>query len=437
MSNNRLLLLKLNNYLYEKEYNDVINYLKTKTIPSNCNTNFKINRFVNRWNSFDLRNNKLFYTSLNLEVIIDDDEKKEKMKELYEDEKTMASGIRSFYDKITQQYLNIKMKDAKEFIEKQTVYQLTSQPKLTINKPIHASYCNQIWMIDLIDVNYYKSINNRWKEYILTVIDVFSRYVFAVALKNKSASTIIDAFEEILLNQSQGIYPTFIQSDNGTEFTNKDFAAWCKNKNIGLRFNKTYSPTGNALVENFNKYLRKLIQLGFVKNNNLKWYENLDDYVYNRNHTKHGTTKYMPVSIWTPTKTEIIKNDIPDGDDVLTKNQLQNKVLIKTRQQVQKKLDKYKDEMLVVGDKVRIHLSAISSQVRKAIKEGNGKKVIVKYTPKIYTIREIIRDNQKLFKPRYYLSPDDYTRSFFYSELLRVDSDSEDSLINEDKLNKI
>ena len=148
MSNNRLLLLKLNNYLYEKEYNDVINYLKTKTIPNNCNTNFKINRFINRWNSFDLRNNKLFYTSLNLEVIIDDDEKKEKMKELYEDEKTIAGGIRSFYNKITQQYLNIKMKDAKEFIEKQTVYQLTSQPKLTINKPIHASHCNHFFFFD-------------------------------------------------------------------------------------------------------------------------------------------------------------------------------------------------------------------------------------------------------------------------------------------------
>ena len=84
----------------------------------------------------------------------------------------------------------------------------------------------------------------------------------------------------------------------------------------------------------------------------------------------------MPISIWTPTKTEIIKNDIPDGDDVLTKNQLQNKVLIKTRQQVQKKLDKYKDEMLVVGDKVRIHLSAISSEVRKAIKEVRSLKEV-------------------------------------------------------------
>ena len=66
----------------------------------------------------------------------------------------------------------------------------------TTNKPIVVSYPNVRWSADLIDINQYASSNLNNK-FILTVIDNFSKYVFAVPLKNKEAQTVREGFEEI------------------------------------------------------------------------------------------------------------------------------------------------------------------------------------------------------------------------------------------------
>jgi len=424
MSNNILILNKLNNYAYDDEKEIIFNYIQTGNIPPNINTNYKENRFKNRWNDFNITNGKLIYTKLNLEVVFEDD-KQQRMTEIYTDNKTFASGIQSFYNKITQQYLNIKMDDVEEFIKKQYPYQLTQQPERTINKPIYSTYSNQRWACDLIDLSYYASKNRRFN-YILTVIDMFSKYVFAVGLKNKEANSIVQGFNKIGREQSQNIFPKTLQSDNGTEFKNDIFKDWCETKDIKLVFNKTYSPMANGLVENFNKYLRKLINEGFIRSNSLRWIDELDDYVYNRNHTKHSRIKFLPAEVWQPTKTKVDKINIPKSDDKLNNEQINSKVLVSLEKSVKKKLERYEDAKLQVGDKVRILLSAIDTKIRKMIKQGDSKKVVLKFSPKVFTIRRVVNQNKELLKPKYYLDSEDIPQAFFYSELLKVDDDAED-----------
>ena len=57
--------------------------------------------------------------------------------------------------------------------------------------------CNkdEIWSADLVDMQAFSSFNNGFK-YILTVIDVFSKYAWAVPIKGKSAVTVTKAFEK-------------------------------------------------------------------------------------------------------------------------------------------------------------------------------------------------------------------------------------------------
>ena len=52
-----------------------------------------------------------------------------------------------------------------------------------------------IWSADLVDMQAFSSFNKGFK-YILTVIDVFSKYAWAVPIKDKSAASVTKAFEK-------------------------------------------------------------------------------------------------------------------------------------------------------------------------------------------------------------------------------------------------
>ena len=181
-------------------------------------------------------------------IIANPDNKEEILKELYDDFTVgVGVGLESFYKKVRIKYLNLTRDETKEFLKNQSYYQLTKQPIKTTNKPIVVSYPNERWSADLIDINQYASSNSNNK-FILTVIDNFSKYVFAVPLKNKEAQTITDGFEKIVHEQAEKNYPSSIQTDNGTEFAG-EFIDWCKANRIFMKKSLSYSPTSNSLIE--------------------------------------------------------------------------------------------------------------------------------------------------------------------------------------------
>ena len=171
---------------------------------------------------------------------------------MYDDLKIgTGAGIKSFYSKVMNKYLGISREDIRKFLEKQSPYQLTKQEPKIVNKPIITRYPNERWQADLIDVEAYAKDNHNHK-YILTIIDNFSKYVFAKGLVKRDAVSILEAFEDIIENQALHTYPKIIQTDNGGEFKNKTFQDWAKLNNIKLKLSLSHTPTSNALIENFN-----------------------------------------------------------------------------------------------------------------------------------------------------------------------------------------
>ena len=77
----RSLILKLNNYGYnDKQIEEVKDFLKDRNqIPDHLDTNAKMKRFYDKWSQFMIKDDKLVYKKLNLEVI-PDDERESKMK---------------------------------------------------------------------------------------------------------------------------------------------------------------------------------------------------------------------------------------------------------------------------------------------------------------------------------------------------------------------
>ena len=59
-------------------------------------------------------------------------------------------------------------------------------------------HIDEIWSIDLADFLDYKTSNNKGYRYIFIIIDIFSKTVWALPLKNTSSQTITDDFSNIL-----------------------------------------------------------------------------------------------------------------------------------------------------------------------------------------------------------------------------------------------
>lgn len=439
-SNNRLLFLKLNNYDYSKENIDAVkHYLETNQLPATLITGLQRKVFQNRYKPslWEVRGAALYYKPLNLQCVPKEADKEPLLRELYNDPQIgTGAGIISFYHKVCSKYLGIKRKEVKAFLENQTAYQITKKPQRPINRPVIGEYPNHRWEADLIDMALYEGYNRK-RKYILTVIDCFSKYVFAVPLVRKYPENIIEGLEQI--HEKNGVYPVILQTDNGSEFKNNKMSEFCEEKKIRQVFTATHTPTSNGLVENFNLYLRKMIRETFVRTNNLNWVDYLDDLVINRNNTKHTTTKHTPAQIWKNTNTPIERPNraLPiHGDAVLNQNQILNSVFKRTETKAKKTLQRFNDEKLNVGDKVRIQLKAIDTKVRKIIKAGNEKLLPVKYTPEIYTVNRVYNSRKELAKPQYTLTEYGGKR-FFASELQRVGGDAAESDINTDRLNQI
>ena len=117
---------------------------------------------------------------------------------------------------------------------------LQSQDTYTLHKPARRKFprnryvvfaINEVWQVDLNDMRGLSKYNDG-VNYILTVIDVFSKRAFAKPLKNKTAAEVIKAFESIF--SESNMRPKNIQSDKGTEFTAEDV----QTKRYKLFYNK-------------------------------------------------------------------------------------------------------------------------------------------------------------------------------------------------------
>ena len=71
---------------------------------------------------------------------------------------------------------------------------------------------------------------NKGIRYLLSAIDLFSKYAFVVPLKDKKGTTIVNAFQRILNNSKRK--PNKIWVNQRSEFYNTHFKKWLKDNNI-------------------------------------------------------------------------------------------------------------------------------------------------------------------------------------------------------------
>ena len=88
-------------------------------------------------------------------------------------------------------------------------------------------------------------------KYLLSAIDLFSKYAWLIPLKDKRGITIVNAFQKII---SKGWKPNKIWVDQGGKFYNKLFKRFLKINSIEMY--STYNEGKSVVAERFIRTLK-------------------------------------------------------------------------------------------------------------------------------------------------------------------------------------
>ena len=157
------------------------------------------------------------------------------------------------------------------------------------NKIIY-NHIDEIWSIDLADFADYKTSNNKGFRYIFIVIDNFSKYLFAIPLKNKYSQTITNEFSNISTTSKRK--PLKIESDRGAEFYNSIFQNFLKSKSI--HHYSRYTDKGPPIAERVIRNLRNLLKKPVFEKGKASWIDELPSVVKQYNNTIHHSKKMTP-----------------------------------------------------------------------------------------------------------------------------------------------
>jgi transposase InsO family protein len=145
---------------------------------------------------------------------------------------------------------------------------------------------------DLVDVQGLSKYKDGIK-YLLSVIDVFSKYLHAVPLKSKTGPSVTAAFQSVLKDRQYSNpvrrRPVCLQADSGKEFSNRPFQDMLKRE--GNQFYVCRNPDVKcAVVERTRRTLRNKLYRYFTYMNTFRFVNVLQQFVkaYNTVHTGHG-----------------------------------------------------------------------------------------------------------------------------------------------------
>lgn len=155
---------------------------------------------------------------------------------------------------------------------------------------------DDLWQADLAEFTTY-SRENKGNKYILMVIDCFSKFVWAVGVKNKSAGDVAKAMNKILQqgSSSSSRKPKNLQTDAGKEFYNSEFKKLMQKHDINHY--STYSTKKASIVERVIRTIKEKLYKRFSLRGNYKWIDILPTIIDEYNNTKHRTIRKKPSDV--------------------------------------------------------------------------------------------------------------------------------------------
>ena len=152
------------------------------------------------------------------------------------------------------------------------------------------NYVDEIWSVYLADMVDYKISNNKGYRYIFIIIDNFSKFLFAIPLKNKYSQTITNEFSNNLAKSKRK--PDKLESDRGYEVYNSIFRNFLKLKNI--HHYSRFTDKGPSIAERVIRTVRNLLKKPVILAGNADWFSELPSVFKQYINTIHHSIKMTP-----------------------------------------------------------------------------------------------------------------------------------------------
>ena len=167
--------------------------------------------------------------------------------------------------------------------------ELHKPKKNYIRRKIIINYIDEIFAADLVEMQKFSKINKGYR-YLLTCVDILSKYAFVITLKDKKGITIKNSLQK-LFNKRK---PKFLWTDNGKEFYNNQVNDLLEKNNIKL-YSTNNSEIKSSVIERFNRTFKNMMYKKFTENNNTIFCNIIDKLANEYNNKYYRTIKMTPV----------------------------------------------------------------------------------------------------------------------------------------------
>lgn len=196
-----------------------------------------------------------------------------------------------------------KIAEVKTWLEKQDVYTLHAPAAIHFQRNrVYVSGIDKQFQADLVEMGEYSKENDGVR-YLLTCIDVFSKYLWVRPLHNKTGASVTAAFKDIL---SDGRIPRKLQTDSGGEFFNKSFQQLMKD--YGIEHFATSNETHASIVERVNRSLKNKMWRYLTSVNSRRYIPVLQQLVNAYNGSYHRSIKMCPAMVNKDNEHEVFNN---------------------------------------------------------------------------------------------------------------------------------
>lgn len=167
---------------------------------------------------------------------------------------------------------------------------------------------------DLMDMKKHKGDNKNY-QYILLVMDAFSKFAYAEPLKNKTGVEVTKAMKKILQRSKHP--PKLLQTDNGSEFYNPHFKKLMKEN--GIHLYSSYSTIKASHVERLVRTIKGMLYKKFSENGSYNYLKILQDVINEYNCKQHRTIRMAPKDVGRHNEQYLLKTiykNLPPLDSV-------------------------------------------------------------------------------------------------------------------------
>ena len=156
-------------------------------------------------------------------------------------------------------------------------------------RKVYSAFKDNIWASNLADMQLISKFNKGFR-FLLCVIDIYSKYVWVVPLKDKKGVSIVNAFQSIL--QKSNRKPNKILVDKGNEFYNRSMKSWLEKNDIEMY--STHNEGKSVATERFIRTIKNKIYKHMTSISKNVY---IDDIVHKYNNKKHRTIKMKSIDV--------------------------------------------------------------------------------------------------------------------------------------------